>query len=135
MNKIHLSPAQRAAILAAIARFQDRPSVAEYEEVQKELVAIPVAAKPKAKKIPNTRPGYEASDVKLTDTFDALVDLPAGWAVYSRYDSGGNHGITNAAVHVWTHVWNGWHGGACYSLDAAAKRPGGQGEIVAVLQG
>ena len=132
---IHLSPAQRAAILAAIAAFPVRPSFDAYAKTEKALLAIPISPKPKAKAIPNTLPGYEPGDVKLGHAFDARRDLPEGWAVFSRYDSGGSYGIENAARAVWRNVWNGWTEGAPYDLAAKAALPGGRGETVRVLMG
>lgn len=131
--RIHLNPAQRAAILALIARYPVRPTPEEYAREECALRAIPTAPKPKRKAIPNTAPGFEPGDVKLAETFDARRDLPPGWAMFSRYDSGGNHGLENAAVTVWRNVWNGWRDGAPYDITAKAALPGAQGETVSAL--
>ena len=132
-RKIHLTPAQRAAILALISRYPVRPTSAQYLREEKALRALPVGEKPKASKIPNTLPGFGSVEVKLTPAFDARRDLPEGWAVYSRYDSGGNHGIGNAALHVWTSVWNSWSDGAPFDLAARAAAPTGYGETISSL--
>jgi hypothetical protein len=133
MQKIHLSPAQRAAILAVIARYSERPSPADYDREQRSLGRIEITPKPKAKSIPNTLPGFQSGDVKLGAAFDAKRDLPEGWAAVSCHDSGGNHSIENAATCVWRNVWNGWIDGAPYDLAAKAAAPGGAGETVRAL--
>ena len=132
-NLIHLSLAQRTALLTAIAAFETRPSPEAYSKVADSLAAIPTQPKPKAAKIPNTLPGHEPKDVKLCEGFDAPRDLPEGWAVFSRYDSGANYGIENAAVNVWRNVWNGWREGRPYSLEEKAAIPGGMGEVCRAL--
>lgn len=109
MNKIHLTPEQRTAILAAINRYSERPTFKQYETEQAVLLLVRIDPKPKLKGINNTRPGYHANEIKLDAQFDALKDLPRGWATFSVYDSGGNHRIENAAVNVWRSVWNSWY--------------------------
>lgn len=133
IRKIHLTSAQRAAILALISRYPVRPTSSQYCNEEKALKALPTGAKPKARKVPNTFPGFESGEVKLAPSFDARRDLPEGWAVYSRYDSGGNHGIGNAASHVWRSVWNSWSDGAPFDLAARAAAPTAYGEAISSL--
>lgn len=109
MNKDHLTIEQRKAIQAAMARYPDRrPSAKEYETEQAVLRLVRVEYKPQRKTIKNTRPGFAPSEVVLLSEFNALNDMPAGWSVYSMYDSGGNHKMENAAVNVWRRIWNAW---------------------------
>ena len=104
MNKIHLTPEQ----LAVCSRFRDtyavRPTFKQYEAAQREM---PIYNN-RPKKINNTRPGFEKSEVRLTENFDALKDLPPGLAVCSLYDSGGNHSVQNAGIVLLRMIWNNW---------------------------
>lgn len=128
MNKIHLSPEQRAALVATLARYTSRPTSAQYDREHRNLRRIHVTGKRQASKPANTVRGYEAGDVKLLPGFDATRDLAPGWAVVSRYDSGGNHSITNAAEHVWRSLWNAWgsHDGDGLSLARAIAARNGE---------
>lgn len=119
MRKIHLTPAQKAAILALIERHNKRPSFVSYERGHAELHALRPLEKPKRKDIPCTSPGYGSNEVRLQEGFDACKHLPAGWAVVSTFDSGGNHAISDAAATMWCAVWNYWAHGA----DRPFKRP------------
>lgn len=116
----HLSPAQLTAVLDLIHEYKVRPSFWEYDKEHKALAKLPTAPKPKASKIPNTTPGYEPSEVKLLPAFDAINDLPEGWAVYSQYDSGSNFGIINAAEHLWRTIWNSWAEGKPFDASKLA---------------
>lgn len=123
MRKIHLTLAQKAAILALIDRFDKRPSFVEYEKGHAELKKLQPEVKPKRKDIPFTSPGYESGEVKLRDGFDARKYLPAGWAVVSTGDSGGNHVIRDAAGTMWRAVWSYWAAAGAGSRFERPDRP------------
>jgi hypothetical protein len=110
MKTHHLSKPQIAALSSLLAKYGDtRPTSKEYAKEENLLRSAIKTNRPKARKIPETWPGFESSEVKLKPEFDAVKCLPEGWCVFSRFDSGGNHGIENAAVNVWRDMWNGWH--------------------------
>jgi hypothetical protein len=107
---VHLTPEQTEAIDKAVESFKGvRPTEHEYDKVWRLLKAIPVDPKPFYKKIPNTKPNpYDKGEVKPLPEFNADRDLPKGWALCNMHDSGFNHGIMNAALLVWTNIWNYW---------------------------
>lgn len=107
-REVHLSAGQRRILLEFMTSHTDRPSFETYEKFQKRMKSVDPKVKPKRKEIPNTRLGFESSDVKLNDGFDARQDLPEGWGVFSRYDSGANFGIMSAGQLVLTNLWNYW---------------------------
>jgi hypothetical protein len=123
MRKFHFSPEQ-IELAKEFIRFRDRPDSEEYQEFVARMKQIPVNPKPKPKEIKHTRPGFETTKVKLEDEFDAIVDLPCGWAVVSCYDSGGNHAIENAGLAILRSLWNSW---------AGTSRPAEK--LVALIQG
>jgi hypothetical protein len=108
MNKIHLSADQKA-LCKLFSEHDHRPTIKEYESFCKRMKELDKSRKkPKRKGIPNTMPGYEPKEVKLTASFDAFKDLPEGWGVYSMHDSGGNHKIFSAGDIALTFLWNTW---------------------------
>ena len=109
MNKIHLSKIQKELVKRFINSFTDRPTSKEYDKFLKESKKISPKVKPKVKNIPNSRRGFEPQEIKLEDNFEALRDLPEGWAVVSMHDSGGNHSIHSASSHLITQIWNNWY--------------------------
>ena len=132
-RKIHLTEAQRAAILTLISNYNERPTIKQYARDLKALRALPVEKKPRARRIANTSLGFNPGEVKLCAAFDAVRDLPAGWAVFSCYDSGGNHGIGNAAACVWSCVWNYWSNGKPFDLKTYAFAPTDCGNTISSL--
>ncbi len=110
MNKVNMSEEQRALVVLFRDSFTERPSPEEYDKFQQRMKKLGPDKKPKQKEIPHTLPGYESNELKLTDDFDALQDLPVGWAVTSLYDSGGNHRIELAGCTVLRRMWNNWEG-------------------------
>lgn len=108
MNKIHLSPEQRQLCIDFRDGFQSRPTARQYNAFVSHMQAVNPRLRPKLAEIPNTTRGYESGEVKLLKGFDALTDLPEGWAVTSRYDSGGNHAIEPAGDAVLRMLWNCW---------------------------
>lgn len=107
MNTVHLSPEQRKLCIE-FAKLESRPDFEVYEEFWERIEAISPSGKLKRDNIPNIIEGYESGDIKLLPKFDALVDLPAGWAVTSRHDSGGNYGFESAGIAVLRRIWNCW---------------------------
>ncbi len=107
MNKIHLSPKQKVALNQYKTLFKNRPSGEQYQTFHKFLKLVKTVQKPLRKDIPNTILGSEGC-IKLKKNFDALKDLPPGWAVVSVHDSGGNHTIYNAAETKWMEIYNNW---------------------------
>jgi hypothetical protein len=118
MRKLHLTAAQKAAILELIERFPERPSFQDYSRGHVRIKLLLVEKLPKRKDIPFTVSGFGPKEVKLQDGFDATRHLPAGWAVACCFDSGGNHALVNAAEHLWREIWNYWS-----SCGGAFKRP------------
>ena len=120
MNKIHLSADQKA-LCKLFSEHKKRPTPKEYNDFQKRMFLLDRSrTKPKRKDIPNTMPGYEAGEIKLTDSFDALKDLPEGWGVYSMHDSGNNHKVLSAGEMVLTSLWNNW---GCKSVEMVGVIP------------
>lgn len=112
MNKIHLSAEQRALAVEFCHAYNIRPTFREYNIYTRRMKQLPPKGKaPRSKDIPHTTRGFEPADVKLDPEFNALVDLPEGWAVTSCYDSGGNHGVENAGLAVLRSIWNAWRPG------------------------
>jgi hypothetical protein len=110
MNKIHLSPDQKA-LCKEFLEFQKikKAEIKEYELFQKRMRDLDKARKkPKMGSIPNTKLGFESNQIKLDNSFDALKDLPEGFGVYPMCDSGGNHKILSAGMIILTNLWNNW---------------------------
>lgn len=110
MTKFHINDAQREFIEAWIRDNRARPKFGAYNKAETAIRKIPVPCKPRPGDIGHVGQGYKKSEVKLLPGFDALVDLPAGWAVASMYDSGGNHAVVNAGASMLTNLWNCWSG-------------------------
>jgi len=110
-NKIHLSEKQKVILERFKSDHTERPTFKQYESYQRLMKEVDPdrRTKPKRKNIPHTKLGFGATDVVLLDGFDALVDLPEGWCVFPRYDSGSNQGITSAGQYVLTETWNYWN--------------------------
>ena len=111
---INLTQAQADAILVEMERFgKDRPNPAEYEAIEKRLMAIPMPQAVDKKRgggsVNHVGPGFDKNDVQLHPEFDPKRDLPEGWGLYSMSDGGGNHRIENAARLAWTSIWNFWN--------------------------
>ncbi len=110
MLKAHLSKSQRALVRKFLKSHSQRPTFKEYQSYCKEMALLkPSGKKPTCKTAQNLKPGFEKNEVKLCTGFNAYVDLPEGWAVFSRYDSGGNHGISDAGYIVLCNLWNFWN--------------------------
>ena len=106
---IHLSIAQHDLLIEFRDGHAERPTFKQYEAFQKRMKVVDPKGRLKPKDIPNTIRGFEQNEVKLKPDFNSMNDLPVGWAVYSRFDSGSNFGITSAGQHVLTALWNGWN--------------------------
>lgn len=105
----HLNQEQREFVAKWLQEHTDRPSWKAYDKASRQIAKIAVTKKPSAKGIPNARDGYHANEVKLSgDTFSAIRDLPAGWALINCHDSGGNHRVINAGVSLLADLWNMW---------------------------
>jgi hypothetical protein len=125
MIKVHLTQAQRDLCNEFLDSHSERPTFTQYTEFQIRMKGIDrnsLGEKPKQKTIPNSIRGFTRGDVKLLDGFNARNDLPAGWAVYSHYDSGGNHGLISAGQITLTMLWNNW--GAVHSDTRLLVRNG-----------
>ena len=109
MNKIHLSEEQRQLCIE-FATQSNRPTPKEYDKWIRRMEKLTHGRPPKHRRIPHVIKGFDRGDVKLEPDFDALVDLPEGWAVFSHYDSGGNHGIESAGLTVMRNIYNSWAG-------------------------
>jgi len=110
MNKIHLSEAQRKLCIEFACQ-TNRPTPKEYDDWCRRMKAVsPTGKPPRYKQIPHATKGFESKDVKLEPEFNALTDLPEGWAVTSCFDSGGNHAVESAGQAVMRAIYNSWAG-------------------------
>ena len=105
---LHLSKAQ-IGLLLEFAAIQERPEFKTYLRFEKLMRSIsPKKLKKKERQaIPNTRLGTE-ENIKLESEFDARRDLPEGFGVFPRYDSGSNYALRSAGLIVLTDLWN-WY--------------------------
>jgi hypothetical protein len=104
----HLNEQQRAYLHQWLGDNPTRPVFGAYDKASRAIAKIPVARKPTAKSVPHTVPGYGGNDLVPKKSFDAIKHLPAGWAVISMHDSGGNHKLDNAGVALMRALWNTW---------------------------
>lgn len=118
INKVHLSAEQRQLCIDFRDGFSERPTPGQYEAFRVHMQAVNPLYRPKAKEIPHTVRGFGRGDVKLLDSFNALIDLPEGWAVTSCHDSGGNHTLESAGDAVLRLLWNCWTPGGSPKQNA-----------------
>lgn len=108
MITYHLNDAQRDFIAHWLADNPTRPVFGAYDKASRAIAKIPVTRKPTAKSVPHTDPGYGGQEMVPKRSFDATKHLPAGWAIVSMHDSGGNHQFDNAGVALMRALWNCW---------------------------
>lgn len=108
MITYHLNDAQRAFIVKWLLEHQKRPSFGAYDKACRDIKKLPTAAKPPAKAIPSSKPGFNAGEIVPSSRFNATKHLPPGWAAYNMHDSGGNHRLVNAGQAMLTTLWNHW---------------------------
>ena len=105
MNKSN--PTDKQLELARSLNLQDgKTKPKEYENAHRQMTGVPTAPKPKLADIPNTVAGYYPQrEVVPLNGFNALEDLPSGWALVSCCDSGNNHTLVNAGEHILRRDW------------------------------
>lgn len=108
MIQFHLNEKQCEFIVRWLAENKERPELPAYERACRAVGKVPVVGRPTIKSIPNTRAGFHANQLVPSSKFDAIRDLPEGWAILSDYDSGGNHRLHNAGGALLTALWNAW---------------------------
>ena len=106
--KVHLSKCQRDLVKKFIKSHSQRPTFAQYQSYCKKMALLKPSGKLKIKTLQNVKPGFEKNEVKLCTGFNARVDLPEGWAVFSMWDSGNNHKTSDAGSVVLRNLWNNW---------------------------
>ena len=85
----------------------DYASFDDYCALEKRIETLPLGnSKPKPKSIPHTRPGWERGEAVPLTGFNAVRDLPLGWALCPCYDSGNNHAVEDAGTMLLRHKWN-----------------------------
>ena len=116
MNKVRLSKPQIELLREFIQTNNDRPTPDQYDAFQRRMGRLTPKPKLRPRDIPNTRKGYNRGEVVPLDEFNADNDLPEGWAIVNCWDSGNNHGIEGAGVHLMRNIWNAWTPGNTFTF-------------------
>lgn len=113
-SKLFLTSQQVEVLKDLIATHSERPTFEEYEKWEKRMKKVDPKQKPKRKMIGHSSLGYGRDQIRLDDDFNAEVDLPPGWGVYSMADSGSNYTIHSAGQLLLTDLWNSWYNPNCH---------------------
>lgn len=107
--KIRLSFLQYVELFNILAIWDGaRPDPDPYIDLSWQLRKIPVACNCAFTELRNVRRGYNGNEVVPLPGFNAAADLPEGYALWSCFDSGGNHKVCNAVTTAFMCIWNHW---------------------------
>ena len=116
MTIIHLNERQKELLSVIDKKFAfKRPTETEYNSTFRVFSDIePRRIKPielygmtNQKYADWSLPLYKFNNPTVPD----IREFPKGYGLYSIYDSGGNHALSNAGIVAWRTIWNlWWHG-------------------------